>query len=60
MENEKGGAYSMHGREEKYVHDFCQKTWNEERPLGCLGIEGRIILECISKKQGVNVWTLFI
>jgi len=30
-EDDMGGTYSIHGRNEKYVHNFSQKkTWKEE------------------------------
>jgi hypothetical protein len=30
MEDEMGGARSTHGRDEKFMQNFCRKGWREE------------------------------
>jgi len=32
-EDEMGGAYSAHGRDEKWIRNFCCKTWRPRRRL---------------------------
>jgi hypothetical protein len=43
-------GHSMHGRKEKCIQSHLED----------IGIDGRIILKCISGKLGLRVWIRFI
>jgi hypothetical protein len=42
-----GGAWSMHGKDEKYIQNVDQKNQKERDHLEDLGMDGMLILECI-------------
>jgi hypothetical protein len=51
-EDEMGMSCSLHGRDEKSIQNFSQKTRREN-----LGTDGRIILEWILENWGPEVGT---
>jgi hypothetical protein len=53
-----GGTCIMHGTDEKLVQYFGSKTGRDYSED--LGIDGRIISECVLRKWGGKVWTEFI
>jgi len=56
-ENEMGGACSAHGGWERRIQGFGGGNLRERDHLGDPGVDGKIILRWIYRKQGVEVWT---
>jgi len=54
-----GGTCTTHGRNEQYMR-FKWKNLKEKERLRELGVDGRIILKLILKKQGSRIRTGFI
>jgi hypothetical protein len=51
-----GGTCSAYGGEERLIQDFGWETRGRDH-LGDPGVDGRIILIWISRKEDVGVWT---
>jgi hypothetical protein len=54
------GACNTHGADDKRIQNISQKIWNAGDHLGELGVDGKIILQCILNKYDVMIWTGFL